>query len=151
MVVTPIPRTAARVLPIDRRGRVLLLRGCDPAVPADTYWFTVGGGLDPGETAAAAAARELYEETGLALEPAALGSPVYADTTEFGFAGRRYRQRQDFFAVRVDAYDPAPVASDGAEHAAILGYRWWTAAELDSTLEAYYPSTLPALLRRLGV
>ncbi len=151
MLVTPIARTAARVLPIDRQGRVLLLRGRDPAAPDEVYWFTVGGGLDAGETAAAAAARELYEETGLRLEPATLGAPVFADTTEFGFDGRTYRQDQEFFAVRVEAYEPLPVVLDAQEHAAIIGYRWWTPEELATTLETYYPPDLPDILRRLEV
>ena len=42
----PVPRTGARVLLLDARGRVLLLRGHDPATPDRSYWFTVGGGLD---------------------------------------------------------------------------------------------------------
>ncbi len=44
-----IPRRAARVLLLDGAGRVLLLRGFDPAMPEHRYWFTVGGGLDDGE------------------------------------------------------------------------------------------------------
>ncbi|HEY2691356.1 MAG TPA: NUDIX domain-containing protein [Streptosporangiaceae bacterium] len=51
----PIPRRAGRVLPIDSANRVLLLRGIDPADPEHPYWFTVGGGADPGETLAQAA------------------------------------------------------------------------------------------------
>ena len=52
------PRRAGRVLVIDPAGRVLLLQGFDPAVPAHRFWFTIGGGADPGESLAQAAARE---------------------------------------------------------------------------------------------
>jgi 8-oxo-dGTP pyrophosphatase MutT (NUDIX family) len=42
-------RRAARVILIDERGRVLLLRGSDPGRPeAGTWWFTPGGGVEPG-------------------------------------------------------------------------------------------------------
>jgi 8-oxo-dGTP pyrophosphatase MutT (NUDIX family) len=65
----PIPRTAGRVIVVDREGRVLLFRGGDPARPRDgTWWFTPGGGADPGESVEEAARRELFEETGLAVE-----------------------------------------------------------------------------------
>jgi lipoyl(octanoyl) transferase len=39
----------------------------------DCYWHPVAGGLEPGETAREAAARELWEETGLRAEPRDLG------------------------------------------------------------------------------
>ncbi|TML29501.1 MAG: NUDIX domain-containing protein, partial [Actinobacteria bacterium] len=59
-----IPRRASRVLVVDEAGRVLLFHGFDPARPEHGYWFTVGGGLDPGESAVQGAVRELFEETG---------------------------------------------------------------------------------------
>jgi len=39
------------------------------------YWHCVAGGLEPGETYADAAARELLEETGLDVAPLDLGRP----------------------------------------------------------------------------
>ncbi|MBC7679310.1 MAG: NUDIX domain-containing protein, partial [Pseudorhodobacter sp.] len=62
----PVARTAARVLLLDGRDRVLLFRGGDPHLPErGTWWFTPGGGLDPGEQTVDGAVRELFEETGL--------------------------------------------------------------------------------------
>ena len=47
----PAIRQAARVLLLDRAGRVLLFKGHDPARPElGSWWFTVGGGVDEGET-----------------------------------------------------------------------------------------------------
>ncbi len=40
----------------------------------DAYWHSVAGGVEEGETYAAAAVRELREETGLVAEPQPLGS-----------------------------------------------------------------------------
>jgi hypothetical protein len=78
-----VDRAAGRVLLVDAAGQVLLLRGCDPANPETLYWFTIGGGLDDGETFAEAAARELYEETGLTLVPSDLKGPVWTNVSEF--------------------------------------------------------------------
>ncbi len=56
-------RRAGRVVVLDPGGRVLLLR-YDNDPPDGRHWATPGGGLNPGETYAAAASRELAEETG---------------------------------------------------------------------------------------
>src|ERR687884_2325724 len=62
---TPIYRPTARLLVIDPRDRLLLLRVHEPAFEIPILWFTPGGGLDPGETYEQAARRELWEETGI--------------------------------------------------------------------------------------
>ncbi|MFE9205832.1 NUDIX hydrolase [Micromonospora sp. NPDC007230] len=137
------PRRAARVLLVDASDRVLLFAGTDPGRPGHAYWFTPGGGLDPGESPAAGAARELAEETGLRLTPAELGAPVWAETVEFPFDGVWYRQEQEFFLVRVPAWEVDTAGFDEVERASVSGHRWWSLAELSATAERYYPPDLP--------
>lgn len=150
-VVAPVERRAARVLLLDAQGRVLLFHGCDPADRrAGSWWFTPGGGLDPGETPAEGAARELAEETGLRVPPAALGGTVHARVAEFRFAGGAYRQTEDFFVLRVDAHAVDTSGFSELEVRAVLGHRWWTREELRGALSAgeprVYPAELPDLL-----
>ena len=64
----PVRRHGVRVLLLDAAGRVLLLHGHDPRSPRVEYWFTVGGGVEPGESDRAAASREVFEETGFHVE-----------------------------------------------------------------------------------
>lgn len=142
-------RRAARVLLVDSAWRLLLFRGFDPARPAHRYWFTVGGGLDPGEGVVEGAARELAEETGLVVEPARIGEPVRHDVMEFPFDGVWYRQEQDYFLVQVPSWEISTAGFDEVERRSVDGYRWWTVEELESTGERFYPAELPALLRRL--
>jgi 8-oxo-dGTP pyrophosphatase MutT (NUDIX family) len=146
-----VPRRAGRVLLVDASNRVLLLHGWDPAVPDQPFWFTVGGGAEPGESLAAAAARELREEAGLTVEPAALGDPVWHRVAEFGFDGTRYRQEEDFFLLRVDSgsFEVSLAGLDEIEQQTVDGFRWWGAAEMESAGEAFVPAELPALLREL--
>src|SRR4051812_40554767 len=114
-----IPRRASRVLLVDAAERVLLLRGHDPARPDHRYWFTVGGGLDHGETGAEAAARELFEETGLRVQSAAVGAPVHGEVTEFPFDGTWYRQSQEFYLVRVDSWQVDFAGHNAIERAVV--------------------------------
>ncbi len=144
-----IARTGARVLLVDAAQRVLLMRGADPARPDQPYWFTVGGGLDPGETSAQGASRELYEETGLAVEPAALGAAVWHEIVEFPWDGQWYRQDQEYFLVRVPEWDVRPAALTELEVRWVDAYRWWSFAELRATAERFYPPDLPDLVQRL--
>jgi 8-oxo-dGTP pyrophosphatase MutT (NUDIX family) len=147
--VTVIDRRAARVLLIDAAERMLLLRGGDPARPDQRWWFTPGGGLDEGETPAQGAARELREETGLKVEPDALGEPVHHETTEFSYDNRQYRQTQEFFVLRVPEWQVDTAGFDDAEQRTITDHRWWSAPELDAATEQIFPVGLADLLRRV--
>jgi 8-oxo-dGTP pyrophosphatase MutT (NUDIX family) len=146
--VTHTDRTAARVLLVDTGGRALLFRGGDPARPGLRWWFTPGGGLHAGESAAQGAARELQEETGLRVDPAELGEPIWHEVTEFTFNHRWYRQSQDFFWLRVPQWQVDTAGFDADERAVVDEHRWWTADEIDTTGETVYPAGLGALLRR---
>jgi 8-oxo-dGTP pyrophosphatase MutT (NUDIX family) len=143
----PVARRAARVLLLDAKQRVLLFLGLDPDEPGrGSWWITPGGGLDPGETPAQAAARELQEETGLRLPPGALGEPVHRRTAEFVFAGQAYRQSEEFFLARVDGHVVDTAGFTPLEVRAVLEHRWWTPAELAATREVVYPVDLAAVL-----
>jgi 8-oxo-dGTP pyrophosphatase MutT (NUDIX family) len=137
------------VLPIDPSRRVLLLCGFDPASPAQPFWFTVGGGVDPCETLAECAARELREEVGIAADAAALGEPVWRRTVEFGFNGTRYRQDEEYFVLRVGSRAVSLDGMDDWEKQTVTGYRWLSAPELESLAEPFGPPELPRLLREL--
>jgi len=71
------PTIAAAVVP--HAGRVLLVRRTSPAGPL--VWTFPSGKLEPGESAAEAAAREAMEEAGVTVAPLRLlGERVHPDT-----------------------------------------------------------------------
>lgn len=52
-------RRAARVVLVNELGQVLLIQGTDTTAPdRGSWWLTPGGGIELGESAAEAAARE---------------------------------------------------------------------------------------------
>ncbi|UZN05323.1 NUDIX domain-containing protein [Cellulomonas sp. S1-8] len=144
-----LERSAARVILLDEHDRVLLVRGHDVDVPERTWWFTVGGGIDAGEDARAAAVREVREETGIRIAPEALVGPVYTRSALFDFAARTCRQHEELFVARVRGADLV-LSQDGwtdVERDVIDELAWWDLAELAAVTIEVFPADLPALVR----
>lgn len=143
-----VDRRAARVLLVDAADRVLLLRGTDPDdASRGSWWFTPGGGLDEGETAAEAAVREVQEETGLRLADD-LGPVVHERTTCFSLAGTSYRQAEVYFLARIDRHEVDTAGFTPLEVASVTGHRWWPRGELGSADLPVYPPDLAEVLER---
>jgi predicted NUDIX family NTP pyrophosphohydrolase len=139
-------REAGRALVVASSGRTLMIRGEDPDdLDRGGFWFTPGGGLDPGESAAEGTIRELSEELGLDVDT--VGPIVMKRCDEFPMAGRIYRQTETIFLVVVaDEFLAQPRALEAIELSVIKEFRWLSASELRALDEAYYPRRLIELL-----
>ena len=138
-----------RVVLVDASGRVLLFLTVDPHSPeTGTWWELPGGGMEPGESVAATAARELAEETGFAVAPEAFGPPTWTRTATYLRRGRRVLQHELVVLARVASDQPAP-ASDARtpeELEDYTGHRWWTVEEVVASGERFFPGRLPGIL-----
>jgi lipoyl(octanoyl) transferase len=76
-----VTRLPSEVLVFVRRGEQVLVLHRSPR--QGSYWHSVAGALEAGESWADAAARELEEETGLVAEPVEVGAPYAYPLTEF--------------------------------------------------------------------
>lgn len=142
-------RQAARVVVLDRSDRVLLIKSRDPADPTNGSWWEIpGGGMDPGESSAACAARELREEAGIIR--AEIGPVVWTQSVQFTFAGLSFDQDEFIHVAWTEQTELAPPTLELFEAMAFQGARWWTVDEVVAAGDtAFLPPRLPELLPAL--
>lgn len=144
-------RQAARVVALNSRDELLLLRGHDFSDFEHWWWFTVGGGLEAGEDPRDGAVREFFEETGYRLSPDALVGPVLRRHATFDFHALTCRQDELFFLTSLPG---SPVfVRDGftaVEQEVLDELKWWDLDALQREIAGgavVYPLDLVSLAR----
>ncbi|MEK9496003.1 NUDIX domain-containing protein [Photorhabdus sp. P32] len=143
-------RYAARLLIVDSANRVLLFRFVhhNDALAGKSYWATLGGEVESGESFEQAAIRELHEETGILLGD--IGNIVEERTFEMMLPdGENVQAEERFFIVKLDDVDINTEGWSNQERAVICHHHWWEIDELMVTTETVYPSDIPVILSRL--
>lgn len=142
-------RPTARVLLFDLEGRILLMKGRLPSAPdAPGAWFTIGGGIEPGETLYEAAAREVVEETG--FTDVELGEIAWCG--EVTLLDRKQRPvlfKDTFILARCAGGEVSREAWQDLELEFVDDIRWWTLDDLEATSEAVWPHDLASRLRTI--
>jgi ADP-ribose pyrophosphatase len=125
---------SAVVMPVDDMNRVLLVR--QYRLPALRYmWELPAGRIDPGETVAQTARRELREETGFRARKMTKLCEFWVSP---GFLGEKMTI---FLATDLSEGDQTPMEDERIE------MRWFTIAELDKMIAA---GKLPDAKTQLG-
>jgi 8-oxo-dGTP pyrophosphatase MutT (NUDIX family) len=143
-------RRTARVVVVDERQRVLLVRyedaaALDPTRPDLTiYWATVGGGLEAGESFEEAARRELWEETGLRAER--IGPWLWTRKHPIRFSDETVLFHERYFLVYVHHPQVSLANLLPYERHVYRDHRWWVLADLHRTSEVVLPDGLAGLL-----
>jgi 8-oxo-dGTP diphosphatase len=137
------PRPAARIFLRDQAGRLLLFRFEVEDRPP--FWCTPGGALDPVESYAAAARRELFEETGIDADP---GPEILRRHVEFvTIEGIPVTADERYFLVNVD--DNVAI-STGAhtplEQRVMQHWRWFSSIDLRALAEPVFPTDIADIL-----
>ena len=133
---------------LDEAGRVLLLRFNIPRKSGPyRFWATPGGEVEPGEALLAAAQRELLEELGLSLP---LTGPVHHASGVFEFKHEVVDNRDVFYLARFAGGPISLGGVDEAERSVLQDWRWWSAAEIEASIDPIYPPDLASVVRALG-
>ena len=145
--MTEFAGRSARVVFLDASNRLFLVRSASRRGQPDAR-VTPGGGVEDGEDLASAAARELQEETGLAVNAQDLHLvALTTGTAELGWASGLFRD--DFFACRVVSHDVDTAGMTDFERGQYAGPHWWTLAELAATSGTIYLNDLADLVADL--
>ena len=123
-----------------------MINSSDPGDPSKPAWWEIpGGGIDPGETPAQAAAREITEETG--ITDFELGPCIWTQECQFTFAGMFFDSEEWIFVAHCDGGEYRPKHLEYFEALAFKGARWW---DVDALVAASDP-VLPPRLREFIV
>lgn len=145
-------RPSSRLLVVDAAGCVLLFRFAHKqgALAGQAFWATPGGGLDPGESYAEAARRELFEETGIAVDDP--GPEISRRLVTFRMPdGDMVEADERFFLIRRDAPALSRAGWTPLEQEVMAAHRWWSPADLRATPDQVWPEDLAGILIRAGV
>ncbi|MFG3257325.1 NUDIX domain-containing protein [Streptomyces sp. NPDC048172] len=144
-MTAPVVRVSARAVVVDQEGRVLLVRHRD----GDREFHVLPGGrVEPGQTAAEAARREVEEETGLRV---AIGELLWVreylpDRHPADLNHRtRSQQLQLYFTARLLPGATSPATAPDRTQAAVVWHPLHAVGEL-----ALLPLGLTAPLAALG-
>lgn len=139
-------RLTARILLFDADGRILLMRGrFRGGTPESSAWFTVGGGVDPGETLEEAARREIAEETG--FTDVELGPVVWLqDRPGTLHTGEKVLFKESFLVARCAGGEPCRDGWADYETDLTDDMRWWSLDEIAASAERIYPERFVELV-----
>ena len=134
----------ARAVLLTPAGEILLMkiRGWQRDL-----WITPGGRIRPNEDPVTALRRELLEETG--REGFAIEGPIWVRQGSFVTKERRVEERERFYLVRAERFEPCTDGFEPEEASIHLGFRWWTLGELEVSTDFMVPARLPLHLREL--
>jgi len=140
-------RQSSRLLVLNENHQILLFQftHTNDALAGQSYWATVGGGLEEGETFEQAACRELYEELGVVRQN--VGTHVATRNFEMMLPSAEVVISEERLFIAFIKNEEVNTANwSEHEKLVISKSHWWTFDELSQTNETVYPNNIPEIL-----
>ncbi|MBL8628122.1 MAG: NUDIX domain-containing protein [Rhodospirillaceae bacterium] len=143
-------RIAVRVLLLNPKGEILLMRVDAPnwthqdGQVGGSFWCTIGGGIEEGESLEAAAKREVFEETG--RNDVRLGPPVWFGEGPMIIDGETILKKETYFVGWLETDDVSNAHWNDEEKELVKELRWWSISALAASTERIYPANIAKLL-----
>ena len=140
-------RKASRLFIINENHQVLLFQfsHTSDALAGQTYWATIGGAVENGESFEAAACRELYEEVGIVRQD--IGTCITTRNFEMMLPSSEIVIADErFFIVFIKNEEMNTQNWTEHEKEVIHKSYWWTLDELNQTKEIVFPHDIPNIL-----
>ncbi|HKQ20238.1 MAG TPA: NUDIX domain-containing protein [Candidatus Eisenbacteria bacterium] len=135
---------SVRTVLLTPAGTVLLMK---IAGRRGDIWITPGGRIRPGEEPLAALKREVAEETG--LTGFRVEAEIWVRHATFVSNGVEKDERERFFLVPSERFEPATSNLEPDERAIFQEFRWWPIEEIARSKERFAPRRLGELLQVL--
>jgi 8-oxo-dGTP pyrophosphatase MutT (NUDIX family) len=145
-------RNAVKIVLLNDADELLLMCMDDPTITSiglaysGPFWTLIGGEMEPNETIAEAAERELFEETGLTREDVEFGPHVWFGELDLILYGEPTHIRQEFVVARTRCRDVSLANLTDAEKMVVTQLSWFSLDRLIGGGEVVHPTRLPEYL-----
>ncbi|MCB8984783.1 MAG: NUDIX hydrolase N-terminal domain-containing protein [Ardenticatenaceae bacterium] len=136
VLARPTPFAVADCAVFDENGRIALIQRADNAM-----WAMPGGALEVGETAAAGAAREFHEETGMTCTIDRLGGVF--DSRLWGSRSPHHLLQFVFLGRLVDGEQ----MGHGSHQQEVLNVGWFAEEALPAVIDPNHVARLPVVFK----
>jgi len=145
-------RHSVKIILLNETDDLLLMRIDDPqtrGVGEDyrgPFWCMIGGQIEAGESVLEAAARELFEETGIAEEDVNFGPIVWFGECDLILYGTPTHIKQQFIVARTKKKTLSPANLTPGEAKRVKQLAYFSLHDIINSDEIIYPVLLPAYL-----